>query len=123
MPRQNDTELAVKIGNRIRELRAAARVSQMALAEHLDITFQQVQKYENGKNLPGLHRLLDMAEFFEVPVAQFYEEFEKPGKVACPVVSARAYRIAAVFDDLSEPFQKTVSTLVYQLHAGEEANG
>lgn len=38
------------IGLRVRQLRRAAGLSQSALAEKLEITFQQIQKYENGKN-------------------------------------------------------------------------
>ena len=38
------------IGLRVRKLRRAAGLSQSGLAEKLVITFQQIQKYENGKN-------------------------------------------------------------------------
>lgn len=40
----------IEIGNRIKEMRRAIGLSQSDLAEGLGITFQQIQKYENGAN-------------------------------------------------------------------------
>jgi len=39
-----------EIGNRIRVQRLAKDLTQGELAKVVDVTFQQVQKYENGKN-------------------------------------------------------------------------
>lgn len=44
------TDVDKAIGAHIREFRKANRLSQSKLAEKLNVTFQQVQKYENGKN-------------------------------------------------------------------------
>lgn len=44
------TEIDVEIGKRLRNLRTARGMSQTVLAEGLNITFQQVQKYEYGRN-------------------------------------------------------------------------
>lgn len=43
-------EIDVEIGKRLRKLRMARGMSQSVLAEGLNITFQQVQKYEYGRN-------------------------------------------------------------------------
>jgi transcriptional regulator with XRE-family HTH domain len=44
------TEMDAEIGGRIRDLRRALGMSQEQVAKNLGITFQQIQKYENGKN-------------------------------------------------------------------------
>jgi transcriptional regulator with XRE-family HTH domain len=44
------TDIDIEIGKRMRSLRKARGLSQSALAEPLEITFQQIQKYENGAN-------------------------------------------------------------------------
>lgn len=44
------TSVDVEIGKRLRNLRTARGMSQTVLAEGLGITFQQVQKYEYGRN-------------------------------------------------------------------------
>ena len=40
----------VAVGVNIRQRRRALKISQEALAEAIDVTFQQVQKYERGAN-------------------------------------------------------------------------
>ena len=62
----------VAVGARITELRKATGLSQKALAEMIGVTFQQVQKYEKGKNRIGASRLQDIAKRFGVPVSALY---------------------------------------------------
>jgi transcriptional regulator with XRE-family HTH domain len=59
------------IGKRVREQRLAKGMSQMQLAKHLGVTFQQIQKYENGMNRIGSGRLQRISEALNVPVAHF----------------------------------------------------
>lgn len=68
MPRtmvSNDIKL---IGQRLREARQLHGMSQEALGKHFGITFQQVQKYENGKNRISAARLADAAKLLNVSV-------------------------------------------------------
>jgi len=53
----------------------------MALAEALGITFQQVQKYENGTNRISASRLQDIARILAVPVSLFFEGAPDPPDV------------------------------------------
>ena len=48
-------------------------MSQEKLGDGLDLTFQQVQKYEKGTNRIGASRLQQIANILEVPVAFFFE--------------------------------------------------
>jgi transcriptional regulator with XRE-family HTH domain len=56
------------VGDRIKQARHAAKVSQTELGEALGVTFQQVQKYENGKNRVSAGALQIIAERLKVPV-------------------------------------------------------
>ncbi len=67
----------VEVGHRIRIQRLARGLSQTALANHLGVTFQQVQKYEKGVNRVGAGRLTRIAEVLGVPVASFFSGQEK----------------------------------------------
>jgi transcriptional regulator with XRE-family HTH domain len=49
-------------------------MSQHDLARALNVTFQQVQKYERGTNRITAGRLLDIARILLVPVQFFYED-------------------------------------------------
>jgi transcriptional regulator with XRE-family HTH domain len=50
-------------------------MSQTSLGHQLGLTFQQVQKYENGTNRIGAGRLAEIAETLGVPVSAFFENF------------------------------------------------
>lgn len=63
-----------RIGEIIRAKREMAGMAQTELAEYLDITFQQVQKYERGKNRVTASRLYDIAEVLNTPITDFYEQ-------------------------------------------------
>ncbi|TXI06103.1 MAG: XRE family transcriptional regulator [Rhizobium sp.] len=47
---ETTAQMDCAIGSRIRSIRLLRGMSQMALAERMGITFQQVQKYEKGTN-------------------------------------------------------------------------
>ena len=52
------------VGARIRNLRLRNRLSQTRLGEQFGVTFQQIQKYENGTNRVSAGRLAQLANFF-----------------------------------------------------------
>jgi transcriptional regulator with XRE-family HTH domain len=59
------------LGRTIRVTRTAAGRSQMDTAGHLDVTFQQLQKYESGINRIPVDRLVCLAAYLDVPVSHF----------------------------------------------------
>ena len=61
------------VGGRVRTLRKALQITQVGLSQHLDVTFQQVQKYECGSNRISASKLYEIAQVLEVPVAFFFE--------------------------------------------------
>jgi transcriptional regulator with XRE-family HTH domain len=61
-----------EVGLRIRTLRISRRMSQTDLGTRLGVTFQQVQKYENGVNRVSAGRLRRVAEIFAVPLTSFF---------------------------------------------------
>lgn len=66
----------IHVGSRIRLRRTILRMSQEKLADQLGITFQQVQKYENGSNRVGASRLYAISQILGVEVSYFYEGYE-----------------------------------------------
>ena len=67
------TPVDVHIGQRLRMRRELLGTTQEQLAEALGITFQQVQKYENGTNRISASRLFRVAEVLSSPVSYFFE--------------------------------------------------
>lgn len=61
------------VGNRVRMRRMMLNMSQEKLGEALNLTFQQVQKYEKGTNRIGASRLQQISGILQVPVSFFFE--------------------------------------------------
>ncbi len=72
MRKKRPQAIDVLVGSNIRIRRLERGVSQTKLAQAIGVTFQQVQKYEKGTNRVGASRLTRIANFLEVPVAQFF---------------------------------------------------
>lgn len=66
------------VGERLRLARKMLKLSQEGLAEHLGVTFQQVQKYEKGINRISASRLHQAAAILDVPVSFFFPETGPP---------------------------------------------
>ncbi len=64
----------VHVGRRVWLRRMLLGMNQTALADALDMSYQQVQKYESGANRISASRLYDLARVLGVPVAFFFEE-------------------------------------------------
>jgi transcriptional regulator with XRE-family HTH domain len=62
----------IEVGSRIRLHRLQRGLSQTVLADHLGVTFQQVQKYERGVNRVGAGRLTKIAQVLGVPVGALF---------------------------------------------------
>jgi len=60
------------VGARIAALRSARGLSQSVLGKSLGVSFQQVQKYETGRNRVGAGRLTTIAEVLGVPVSTLF---------------------------------------------------
>ncbi len=62
------------VGARLRVRRTLLGMSQTMLGEAIGLTFQQVQKYENGKNRISASRLFDLSRVLDVPIAYFFDD-------------------------------------------------
>jgi transcriptional regulator with XRE-family HTH domain len=78
------------VASRIRLRRLQISLSQEDLAHALDVTFQQVQKYEKGTNRVSAGRLQEIAKVLSVPIQFFYED----GPNADDAVSEEAVMLA-----------------------------
>lgn len=99
------------VGQRVRWRRRELKLTQEKLGDLLDLTFQQVQKYEKGVNRISAGRLYEMASVLEVPVTYFYDGAEdhihnaraavheegQEQTVAAPVISTETMELIAAF--------------------------
>ena len=73
MPAKPPNPIDVYVGGRVRMRRIEVDMSQQILGGHIDLTFQQIQKYEKGMNRIGASRLQQIGKILEVPAAYFFE--------------------------------------------------
>jgi transcriptional regulator with XRE-family HTH domain len=72
MAKARRTPTDVEAGRRLRLLRLERNISQQHVADKLGVSFQQVQKYENGVNRISAGRLAQLSDIFSVPVTYFF---------------------------------------------------
>ena len=65
------------IGAKLRMRRLALGLTQTKVAQAINVTFQQIQKYEKGTNGVSSIRLLQLANYLKVPVNYFFEDFSE----------------------------------------------
>ena len=78
MVKKNPNPIDVHVGARLRMRRVLQGMSQEKLGEKLDLTFQQVQKYEKGANRVSASRLYQIGEILKVPVDFFFDGLPDP---------------------------------------------
>jgi transcriptional regulator with XRE-family HTH domain len=95
LPDGNPDPVDVHVGGRLRLRRTLIGMSQEQLAAALNITFQQVQKYERGTNRISASRLYQASRTLGVPVAWFFEEMTEQTAAASATAAVVAGERAA----------------------------
>jgi transcriptional regulator with XRE-family HTH domain len=62
------------IGEKLKEFRKLRGLTQEQLAERVEVTFQQIQKYENGHTRLNTDKLQIVAQALNVPVSAIFDE-------------------------------------------------
>ena len=70
----NNNAVDMHVGKRVRLRRTLLGLSQEQLGDALNITFQQVQKYERGANRISASRLWDISQILDVPISYFFDD-------------------------------------------------
>ncbi len=94
----------IHVGSRVRMRRTLLGISQEKLGEAVDLTFQQIQKYERGANRIGASRLYEFSRILDVPVSFFFDDMpdavKKQGMAQVPGLRGGA-QAAFELDSLS----------------------
>lgn len=103
------------VGQRVRWRRRELKLTQEKLGDLLDLTFQQVQKYEKGVNRISAGRLYEMATVLGVPISYFYDGAEdhiqstrgalqeNDEDASAPVLSSETMELIAAFQKIADP--------------------
>ena len=106
------------VGERIRQRRTEIGLTQEQLAEALEVSYQQIQKYETGANRISAGRLFELAGKLDVEMGYFFEGLTAEGAqgVAAPGHGGRqrsTIEIARSFSQIEDPeIRAAISGLV-----------
>ena len=107
---QGPDPIDVAVGHRIRVRRKWLGISQSTLADHLGVSFQQVQKYERGANRVSASMLVKIAQKLDTSVGELVGETAAPlgdeslfEKLAVP----GAVQLLEAFASVQQPAMRT----------------
>ena len=66
----------IHLGKKLRMRRLSLGLTQTKVAQAINVTFQQIQKYEKGTNGVSSNRLMQLSQFLKVPIIYFFEDFK-----------------------------------------------
>ena len=65
------------LGSKLRMRRLSLGLTQTKVAQAINVTFQQIQKYEKGTNGVSSIRLLQLSNYLKVPINYFFEDYSE----------------------------------------------
>ena len=63
------------LGSKLKLRRLALGLTQTKVAKAINVTFQQIQKYEKGTNGVSSIRLLQLSNYLKVPISYFFDSY------------------------------------------------
>ena len=95
------------VGHNVRICRLQKKLTQGELGRRIGVSFQQVQKYENGANRIGAGRLTQIAGVLGVPLAVLFDGAAGGGGSGLPSVREmvsrpRALRLLQAYDRIKD---------------------
>ena len=102
------TLLNEHLGKKLRLRRTSLGLTQTQVAKAINVTFQQIQKYEKGTNGVSSARLLQLANFLKVPIKYFFEDYQDFSSTNESNISSKDINysfLVRLFNDL-EPQQR-----------------
>ncbi len=76
----------VHVGARLRVRRTLLGMSQTTLGDAVGLTFQQMQKYENGANRISASRLFALTRVLDVPIQYFFDDMPTAVAASSPTL-------------------------------------
>ena len=67
----------IHLGKKLRMRRLSLGLTQTKVAQAINVTFQQIQKYEKGTNGVSSIRLLQLSNYLKVPINYFFEDYKE----------------------------------------------
>ncbi|WP_254474983.1 helix-turn-helix transcriptional regulator [Bartonella sp. B1098] len=117
----NNLNIDLLVGKRIRLRRKRLKMSQTTLGNALGISFQQIQKYENGLNRVSAGHLMQISDMLTVPISFFYADIATKQHAPYPhdevISNTEEYLLLKRFRTLTTVKRKAFLQLIMDEHA------
>ena len=94
------------LGEMLKKRRLALGLTQTKVAKAINVTFQQIQKYEKGINGVSSVRLLQLASYLKVPINYFFDNYSEYSnnlnKTAGEYMSVNYNFLVKIFSELTQ---------------------
>ena len=116
------------LGSKLRMRRLSLGLTQTKVAQAINVTFQQIQKYEKGTNGISSLRIMQLANFLKVPIVYFFEDFpaylSSPSEVGNEKIEDLNYSfLAKLFLGLSENQREKIFQILKNTRNLEKKTG
>lgn len=101
-----------KVGENLRAIRGAKGLSQHQLSSQIDLTFQQLQKYERGTNRISASVLFELSEILKIDIEQFFRGLSTSLKPARAPLKKEQEELLHYFEALPKEGQKSLLKLL-----------
>lgn len=110
----------VHVGKKLKTLRILRGMTQTDVAVGLDISFQQVQKYELGRNRISASKLFELSGILDVPPAYFFEGLEGANSKKSLEVDDEAAKVAAMLTRIKDhKLRKHIRSFISEIAASQ----
>jgi transcriptional regulator with XRE-family HTH domain len=109
--RRRDWLIDKKIGSVIRMRRLKLGLNQTELGDALGVSFQQIQKYENGTNAVASTRISDLCRTLEMTPNDLFDVSSKMGSDV-PKLSSWTMKIALKLEDASPAMRQAIDAML-----------
>ncbi len=104
----------VHVGRRVRARRTLIGMSQEELGQHVGLTFQQIQKYERGKNRMGASMLWQFSRILGQPISWFFEGIgERKRKIDDLLAKRETLKFVRYLSACDPDVQKHVAAMIH----------
>ena len=115
------------LGNKLKIRRLALGLTQTKVAKAINVTFQQIQKYEKGTNGVSSIRLLQLSNYLKVPINYFFEDFSEylinADKIKEGHMNVNYNFLVKVYSDLTNDQKIKFSKNLQSLNVGIQKTG
>lgn len=92
----------IHVGHKLKQLRVLRGMTQTEVAQGLEISFQQVQKYELGRNRISASKLFEISRILKVPTSYFFDGLENEEPIENADLDQEATKIASMLTRIKD---------------------